>query len=82
MARSKVDHSKNISSRQSVRGAGSVKPGDILLFKYKGKDVYDKTPMIMILNKESKIIRQKTALFIIMNNFFKNSVTKYLGIFF
>lgn len=35
-----------------------------------------------IANKESKIIKQTTTLFIIMNNFFKNSVTKYLGIFF
>ena len=56
MARSKVDHSKSISSTEPIRGIGSVSPGDIILFKYKGKDIYDKNPMVMILYKESKTV--------------------------
>ena len=54
--RSKVDHTKNISSKKSLGGMGSVRPGDLVSFKYKGKDIYDKTPLIMVLHKEWKII--------------------------
>tara|TARA_B100000287_G_C19993721_1_gene527640 strand:+ start:30 stop:404 length:375 start_codon:yes stop_codon:yes gene_type:complete len=56
MAKSKVDHSKNISSTTPVRGWGSVVAGDIISFKYQGKDIYDRTPMIMILHKHHKIV--------------------------
>ena len=56
MAKSKVDHSKSISSTKPIRGFGSAVPGDIIMFNYKGSDIYDRTPMIMILSKESKII--------------------------
>ena len=56
MPRSKVNHSKNISSKEPVKGIGSVSPGEILLFNYKGDNVYDRSPLVMILNKESNII--------------------------
>ena len=37
MPRSKVNHSKNISSKEPVKGIGSVSPGEILLFNYNDK---------------------------------------------
>jgi hypothetical protein len=56
MARSKVNHSKSISSEKPIRGIGAVSPGDLLSFTYKGEDVYDRKPIIMILSKEGKVI--------------------------
>ena len=56
MPRRKVDHSKSISSKRLVRGLGSIRPGDIVSFNYKGADIYDRTPLVMVLTKEWKIV--------------------------
>ena len=56
MPRSKVNHSKNISSEKPIRSVSAVAPGDLVSFKYRGEDVYDKKPIVMILNKQSKVI--------------------------
>ena len=56
MPRSKVDHSKSIASEEPVKGIGSVRLGEILSFNYKGDNVYDRSPLVMILNKEGNII--------------------------
>jgi hypothetical protein len=49
----KVNHSKNISPRD-VSGRKYI-PGDIVEFTYKGGS--DKKPLILVLQKDTKIIR-------------------------
>ena len=48
----KIDHSRNISSETPLRGFTNVKAGDLITFNYKGKDIYDRRPLIMVLYKE------------------------------
>ena len=53
--RRKVSHFRRIISRDLSR-VSSIDIGDIVSFDYLGKDVYDKTPLVFVLEKTSKII--------------------------
>ena len=55
MAVRKVSHHTRIISKTKT-SLGKVKPGDIIEFKYSGKDIYDKNPLVFVLNKQGKII--------------------------
>ena len=45
----RIDHTKNISSEKPLRGFVNVIPGDLITFKYRGKDIYDRQPLIFVL---------------------------------
>tara|TARA_B100001094_G_scaffold145768_1_gene141142 strand:+ start:1100 stop:1468 length:369 start_codon:yes stop_codon:yes gene_type:complete len=51
----KVNHSRRILSKKSttISKAGFR---DIIEFKYSAKDIYDKTPMVFVLGKNSKVL--------------------------
>ncbi len=55
MAVRKVNHSRRILSKKSttISKAGFR---DIIEFKYSAKDIYDKTPMVFVLGKNSKVL--------------------------
>ena len=50
----RIDHTKNISSEKPLRGFVNVIPGDLITFKYRGKDIYDRQPLIFVLFKEGR----------------------------
>ena len=57
MAHQKYNHSRRIQDLQSAR-IKSLYPGTIVQFKYTGKDIFDKSPMVLVLwndYSESKI---------------------------
>ena len=57
MAHQKYNHSRRIQDLQSAR-IKSLYPGTIVQFKYTGKDIFDKSPMVVVLwndYSESKI---------------------------
>ena len=51
----KVSHYRRIIKRNSSR-VSSINIGDIVSFNYRGLDIYDKTPLVFVLEKTSKII--------------------------
>ena len=51
----KVSHYRRIIKRNSSR-VSSVNIGDIVSFNYRGTDIYDRTPLVFVLEKTSKII--------------------------
>ena len=51
----KVSHYRRIIKRNPSR-VSSVNIGDIVSFNYRGTDIYDKTPLVFVLEKTSKII--------------------------
>lgn len=53
--RRKVSHFRRIIEKTPSR-VSSVNIGDIISFNYKGTDVYDKTPLVFVLEKTGKII--------------------------
>ena len=53
--RRKVSHHRRVLDRTTVKMT-QVTVGDIIQFSYRGTDVYDKTPMILILQKKSDVI--------------------------
>jgi hypothetical protein len=53
--RRKVSHFRRIISRDSSF-VSSINIGDIVSFNYRGENVYDKTPLVFVLEKTSKII--------------------------
>ena len=55
MAVRKVNHSRRIRSKTSTQISKS-KFKDIIEFKYNSKDIYDKKPMVFVLNKKGKVL--------------------------
>ena len=55
VARRKVSHFTRIISKTQV-SLGTVKPGDIVEFRYGGKDIYDKMPLVFVLFKRGRIL--------------------------
>ena len=53
--RRKVSHYRRIIKRNPAR-VSSVNIGDIVSFNYRGTDIYDRTPLVFVLEKTSKII--------------------------
>ena len=53
--RRKVSHYRRIIKRNSSR-VSSINIGDIVSFNYRGTDIYDRTPLVFVLEKTSKII--------------------------
>ena len=53
--RRKVSHFRRIISRDPSK-VSSINIGDIISFNYRGEDIYDKTPMVFVLDKASKTI--------------------------
>ena len=51
----KVSHYRRIIKRNPSR-VSSVNIGDIVSFNYRGTDIYDRTPLVFVLEKTSKII--------------------------
>ena len=51
----KVSHYRRIIKRNPSR-VSSVNIGDIVSFNYRGTDIYDRTPLVLVLEKTSKII--------------------------
>ena len=51
----KVSHFRRIIKRNSSR-VSSISIGDIVSFNYRGTDIYDRTPLVFVLEKTSKII--------------------------
>ena len=51
----KVSHYRRIIKRNSSR-VSSVNIGDIVSCNYRGTDIYDRTPLVFVLEKTSKII--------------------------
>ena len=51
----KVSHYRRIIKRNPSR-ISSVNIGDIVSFNYRGTDIYDRTPLVFVLEKTSKII--------------------------
>ena len=51
----KVSHFRRIIKRNSSR-VSSINIGDIVSFNYRGTDIYDRTPLVFVLEKTSKII--------------------------
>tara|TARA_Y100001938_G_C7930468_1_gene349080 strand:+ start:43 stop:417 length:375 start_codon:yes stop_codon:yes gene_type:complete len=53
--RRKVSHYRRIIKRNSSR-VSSINIGDIVSFNYRGSDIYDKTPLVFVLEKSTKSI--------------------------
>ena len=53
--RRKVSHFRRIIKRNPSR-VSSISIGDIVSFNYRGTDIYDRTPLVFVLEKTSKII--------------------------
>tara|TARA_B100000287_G_scaffold65626_1_gene57189 strand:- start:1951 stop:2295 length:345 start_codon:yes stop_codon:yes gene_type:complete len=51
----KVSHHRRILSKNQVQ-LGKVGVGDIIQFNYTNQGVYDKTPLVLVLEKTSKVI--------------------------
>ena len=51
----KVSHFRRIIKRNPSR-VSSISIGDIVSFNYRGTDIYDRTPLVFVLEKTSKII--------------------------
>ena len=51
----KVSHYRRIIKRNPTR-VSSVNVGDIVSFNYRGPDIYDRTPLVFVLEKTNKII--------------------------
>ena len=51
----KVSHHRRILSRKIVK-LSQINPGDIIQFSYSGEDIYDKSPLVLILQKKSDMI--------------------------
>ena len=51
----KVSHFRRIIKRNPSR-VSSINIGDIVSFNYRGTDIYDRTPLVFVLEKTSKII--------------------------
>tara|TARA_Y100001963_G_C6605400_1_gene364518 strand:- start:107 stop:436 length:330 start_codon:yes stop_codon:yes gene_type:complete len=55
MAIRKVSHHRRILNREITK-ISQVNPGDIVEFPYNGEDVYDKKPLVLILQKKSDML--------------------------
>ena len=55
MAARKVSHHRRIISKTPTE-ISKVKFGDVVQFKYVAKDIYDKTPMVFVLDKKGKVL--------------------------
>tara|TARA_R100000008_G_C3473695_1_gene110301 strand:+ start:170 stop:562 length:393 start_codon:yes stop_codon:yes gene_type:complete len=55
MAIRKVSHHSRIVSK-TLTSLSKVLPGQIIEFRYSGKDIYDKTPLVFILNKIGNVL--------------------------
>ena len=55
MARRKVSHHRRIISKSPGYMGRSVF-GDIVEFKYVSEDIYDRTPLVFVLTKSSKVL--------------------------
>ena len=55
MPRRKVSHHRRILDRKIIR-MSQVDVGDIIQFSYRGKNIYDKTPLVLVLEKQSNKI--------------------------
>ena len=55
MAVRKVSHHTRIVSKTSI-SMGAISLGSIIEFTYSGKDIYDRKPLVFVLNKQGKII--------------------------
>ena len=55
-SRRKVSHHNQIVEKIST-SLSSIDIGDIIEFNYKGKNIYDSSPMVFILRKQPKIIQ-------------------------
>ena len=51
----KVSHHRRILSKKIVK-LSQVGVGDIIQFSYSNKDVYDKTPLVLILQKKTGVV--------------------------
>ena len=55
MATRKVSHHSRIVSK-TLTSLSKVSPGQIIEFRYSGKDIYDKMPLVFILNKIGNVL--------------------------
>ena len=55
MAPRKVSHHNRILSKTRT-SIGAVKMGDIIEFTYRGKDIYDRKPIVFVLNTTGKVL--------------------------
>ena len=74
--RRKVSHHNKIQEKIST-SLSSVGVGDIIEFKYSGRDIYDSKPMIFILEKQNKIKTNKEGNLTIPKNISKDLIDKY-----
>lgn len=51
----KVSHHRRILSSNLVK-INQTKPGDIIQFSYRNRDAYDKSPLVLILNRSKGVI--------------------------
>ena len=51
----KVSHHRRILSSSLVK-INQTKPGDIIQFSYRNTDTYDKSPLVLILNRDKDMI--------------------------
>ena len=54
----KVSHHRRILSRKIVK-LSQINPGDIIQFSYSGEDIYDKSPLVLILQKMDQISKSE-----------------------